>query len=213
MELISKRRRTLAAFSFMWRLYEINFPQTSSENFCNTTVTLLKKPPCGKRNKAAPKNGVALCFIRDANGNQFPTLLYFRPFFHLAKTTACAAYCILDFAEYRYSGIVLNKNRWLKVSSYEAIMVMYSINKNLSKECDCMDLRIAKTICFIIVGIITILLSAMGITTNPVFGYLAIAAVVIYFIFHHTFWRCSKCGKNLGPLWVKCCPNCGEKIN
>ena len=76
-----------------------------------------------------------------------------------------------------------------------------------------MDLRKANTICFIIVGIFTILLLAMGITTNPVFGYSAIAVVVIYFIFHHTFWRYPKCGNNMGPLGMKCCPNCGEKIS
>lgn len=62
-------------------------------------------------------------------------------------------------------------------------------------------------------AIVAILLLAMGIASNPVFGYLAIAVVVIYFIFHHVFWRCPKCGKNIGPLWAKCCPNCGEKIS
>lgn len=77
-----------------------------------------------------------------------------------------------------------------------------------------MDLRKAKTICLIIVGIITFLLLTMGMASNPVFVYFAIlVALLIYFIFHHIFWRCPKCGNNLGPLWVKCCPNCGEKIS
>ena len=75
-----------------------------------------------------------------------------------------------------------------------------------------MDLKKAKTICFIIAGFFTILLLAMTITKNPIFGYSAIAVVAIYFIFHHIFWRCPKCGNNMGPLWVKCCPNCGESI-
>lgn len=37
-----------------------------------------------------------------------------------------------------------------------------------------MDLRKAKKLCFLLLGIFMILMLAMGITLNPVFGYLAI---------------------------------------
>ena len=76
-----------------------------------------------------------------------------------------------------------------------------------------MDLKTVKKICFLILGLFLLLMLAMGITTNPVFGYVAIAVVAIYGIFHQRFWRCPKCNKNIGPLWVKHCPGCGEKIN
>lgn len=75
-----------------------------------------------------------------------------------------------------------------------------------------MDLNKVKAICFVMLGIIAALLLVMGITSNPVLGYSAIAVLVVYFIFHQFFWRCPKCGNNIGPLWVKCCPNCGENI-
>lgn len=75
-----------------------------------------------------------------------------------------------------------------------------------------MDLKKAKMICFIFIGIFVILMLLMGITSNAVFGYLAISVVAIYIIFHRFYWCCPKCGKNMGPLWVKCCPHCGEKI-
>lgn len=75
-----------------------------------------------------------------------------------------------------------------------------------------MDLRKVKAICFVILGVFTVLMLSMGIAANPVFGYIAIGVVTIYGVFHHFFWRCPKCGENMGPLWVKCCPNCGEKI-
>ena len=76
-----------------------------------------------------------------------------------------------------------------------------------------MDVKKAKLICFVMLGIFVALMLVMGITSNPIFGYSAIAVVAIYFILHHTFWRCPKCGNNMGPLWVKCCPSCGEKIS
>ena len=75
-----------------------------------------------------------------------------------------------------------------------------------------MDLRKAKKLCFLLLGIFVILMLVMGITSNPVFGYLAIGVMAIYGIFHYFFWRCPRCGKNMGSLWVKCCPECGEKL-
>ena len=76
-----------------------------------------------------------------------------------------------------------------------------------------MDLKKAKTICIVLLGIFAMFMLIMGITSNSIFGYIAIAVMGIYGLFLSKFWRCPKCDKNLGPLWVKCCPNCGEKID
>lgn len=76
-----------------------------------------------------------------------------------------------------------------------------------------MKLKKAKMICFGILGIFLVLMLIMGVTSNPVFGYAALGVMAIYGVFIMIVWRCPKCGKNLGPLWVKCCPNCGEKIS
>jgi len=51
----------------------------------------------------------------------------------------------------------------------------------------------------------------MKLTQNAVFGYIAYAFIGIYGVFHVIFWRCKKCGKNLGPIWVSYCHNCGEE--
>ena len=76
-----------------------------------------------------------------------------------------------------------------------------------------MDLKTRKVVCFVIIGILILLLMTMGITRNPIFGYIAIAVLGGYGVFHYVFWRCPNCGKNMGPLWVKCCPNCGGRVN
>ncbi len=56
-------------------------------------------------------------------------------------------------------------------------------------------------------------MALMLLTYNAVFGYIAIAVMCLYGILVAAFWRCPKCRKNLGPLYVKYCPNCGEKLN
>ena len=76
-----------------------------------------------------------------------------------------------------------------------------------------MELKKAKMICFGILGIFLVLMLIMGVTSNPAFGYAALGVMAIYGVFIMIVWRCPKGGKNLGPLWVKCCPNCGEKIS
>lgn len=76
-----------------------------------------------------------------------------------------------------------------------------------------MELKKAKMICFGMLGIFLVLMLIMGVTSNPAFGYTALGVMAIYGVFIMIVWRCPKCGKNLGPLWVKCCPNCGEKIS
>ena len=48
-----------------------------------------------------------------------------------------------------------------------------------------MDVKKAKVICFVMLGIFVALMLVMGITSNPIFGYSAIAVVAIYFILHH----------------------------
>ena len=41
----------------------------------------------------------------------------------------------------------------------------------------------------------------------------ALALALMVAMVRDKFWRCPKCRKNLGPLYVKYCPNCGEKLN
>ncbi|MBE6913548.1 MAG: hypothetical protein E7472_01240 [Ruminococcaceae bacterium] len=76
-----------------------------------------------------------------------------------------------------------------------------------------MNLKTTKIICFIFLGVFLVVMLAMGITMNTMFGYAAIAVMAIYGIFNYGFWRCPSCKKNIGPLWVKHCPNCGKKIS
>lgn len=76
-----------------------------------------------------------------------------------------------------------------------------------------MKLRKVKAIAKSLLGIFSALMALMLLTYNAVFGYIAIAVMCLYGIFVAAFWRCPKCRKNLGPLYVKYCPNCGEKLN
>ena len=75
-----------------------------------------------------------------------------------------------------------------------------------------MDLKKVKLISFVMLGIFALLMLGMILTTGLLFGYLALGTMAVYGIFLIIFWRCPKCGKNLGSLWVKHCPNCGEKV-
>lgn len=78
-----------------------------------------------------------------------------------------------------------------------------------------MDLEKVKILCRILLGTCIVFFLALAFTFKPVWGYFAIAAMGIYGVLIVMFWRCPKCGENLGPLplGVKCCPNCGEKIS
>ena len=49
-------------------------------------------------------------------------------------------------------------------------------------------------------------------TKSHYLGYTAIILLGIDGVILFLFWRCPKCNKNIGPLWTKCCSNCGEKI-
>ena len=79
--------------------------------------------------------------------------------------------------------------------------------------CIFMKLRKVKAIAKSLLGIFSALMALMLLTYNAVFGYIAIAVMCLYGILVAAFWRCPKCRKNLGPLYVKYCPNCGEKLN
>lgn len=75
-----------------------------------------------------------------------------------------------------------------------------------------MRLKTVKWLSGILPGLFAASMAAMCITASMVFGYIGIALVVIYGIFHTVLWRCQTCRKNIGPLWVKHCPECGEKL-
>ena len=79
--------------------------------------------------------------------------------------------------------------------------------------CIFIKLRKVKAIAKSLLGIFSALMALMLLTYNAVFGYIAIAVMCLYGILVAAFWRCPKCRKKLGPLYVKYCPNCGEKLN
>jgi len=74
-----------------------------------------------------------------------------------------------------------------------------------------MRLTTVKRIALALLTGFLLLMMTMGFTSNTVFGYIAIAVMGIYGIMLCIFWRCPACGKNLGALWIKHCPHCGEK--
>lgn len=75
-----------------------------------------------------------------------------------------------------------------------------------------MDLKIVKSISYVLIGIFAVLMVVMIITGNLILGYVAIIILSIQGMFLHSFWRCPECKKNLGALWAKECLFCGKKI-
>ncbi|MDO5418231.1 MAG: hypothetical protein Q4F29_13600 [Lachnospiraceae bacterium] len=76
-----------------------------------------------------------------------------------------------------------------------------------------MSLKLAKKICFIFILVAFVFASLLLITQIVAFAYLVLGIAGIYIIFELKFWRCPACNKNLGSLWVKHCPICGEKLD
>ena len=76
-----------------------------------------------------------------------------------------------------------------------------------------MSLKTAKKLCVGFLVIFSVLMVVMMLTTNPSWGYAAIVVMGAYGAFHHCCWRCPRCGKNLGPLWIKHCPHCGNDLS
>ena len=76
-----------------------------------------------------------------------------------------------------------------------------------------MSLKQTKIILYLLSAVLALLLLALGCTRNAAFGYAAIGMIVVYGIVHQACWRCPKCRHNIGPLWLKCCPHCGEMLN
>ena len=75
-----------------------------------------------------------------------------------------------------------------------------------------MNLKVVKSICYVLFGIFAVLMVIMIVTGNLICGYAAIIVLSIQGMFSHSFWCCPKCKKNLGALWAKECLFCGEKI-
>ncbi|MEG1548758.1 MAG: hypothetical protein RR313_10450 [Anaerovoracaceae bacterium] len=77
-----------------------------------------------------------------------------------------------------------------------------------------MKLSKVKTIAYILIGTICVLLVAMGITGVATFGFIASAVMLATAVFEWKFWRCPYCGKCLGPLYdkAKYCRHCGKEI-
>ena len=75
-----------------------------------------------------------------------------------------------------------------------------------------MNLKTAKTILCLILGVFVLLMLALGCTRNTAFGYAAIGMIAAHGVVHQVCWRCPVCRKSIGPLWLKLCPHCGEKL-
>lgn len=76
-----------------------------------------------------------------------------------------------------------------------------------------MKLGKVKTIAYIMIGVICVLLFAMAMTGVVAFGFIASAAVIATAIFERRFWRCPYCDKFLGRLddKAKYCRHCGKE--
>jgi len=75
-----------------------------------------------------------------------------------------------------------------------------------------MRLKKTKAALYLILAGVVLLLVVLGLTRSPGFGYAAIGMIVVYGVVHQIRWRCPKCSKSIGPLWVRHCPHCGEKL-
>ena len=76
-----------------------------------------------------------------------------------------------------------------------------------------MELKKVKAILLMLLGIFAVFMMCMAVTRNVLFGYSAIVLVGVYGVLFSIFWRCPVCGKILGPIWVKHCPACGQKVS
>lgn len=77
-----------------------------------------------------------------------------------------------------------------------------------------MKLGKVKTIAYILIGVLCVLLFAMAITRVAAFGYITSAGIVAIVFFEWKFWRCPYCDKFWGRLddKGKYCRHCGKEI-
>ena len=75
-----------------------------------------------------------------------------------------------------------------------------------------MNLRTVKKVCYVLIGILLLLIILMGLTRLPLYGYIAIGLLVAHGVFTLIFWRCPHCGKSPGHLTAKFCPHCGGNL-
>ena len=57
------------------------------------------------------------------------------------------------------------------------------------------------------------LLTALLVEDRSVVFLVAAALMAVYAVLSMRLWRCPSCGKFLGPLYNRCCPNCGKRLD
>lgn len=72
-----------------------------------------------------------------------------------------------------------------------------------------------KTVKFLLNTTFMIIIAALvigSVMNNQLLIYMMIAFFVIYGVIYLGFWRCPKCKKHLGKLFVHKCKNCGHDL-
>ena len=72
-----------------------------------------------------------------------------------------------------------------------------------------MSLNLVKTIVRILAVLVLVFVLLARLTQSTAFTCLAIGSLFLILLVELIFWRCPDCGKFLGGLYVKHCPNCG----
>lgn len=76
-----------------------------------------------------------------------------------------------------------------------------------------MRLRNVITMVRVLVVLIVVFVLLARVTQATAFICLAIGMPFVLLVVELVFWRCPDCGKFLGGLYVKHCPNCGSKLD
>lgn len=76
-----------------------------------------------------------------------------------------------------------------------------------------MKLSTVKTVVYVILTPVILMLLLYLLTSVAVFAIIAAAFLGIGIVFELIFWHCPACGKFIGPLGNKHCPSCGEKLD
>lgn len=76
-----------------------------------------------------------------------------------------------------------------------------------------MRLRNVITIVRVLCALVLVFVFLAMVTQATVFTCLAIGTPFVILAVELVFWRCPDCGKFLGGLYVKHCPNCGCELD
>ena len=76
-----------------------------------------------------------------------------------------------------------------------------------------MKLKTVKLITRLLIAAIVVLLGALLLTGQKVWGYAAIAVCIGTGLLKSGLYKCPECGKFLGSFSNKRCPDCGAEID